>query len=687
MKYPKSSDAAGTSWRHTATQPFRPYPNSQRGQEKTELHGLSIPDPYRWLEQSDDKKTQAWVAQQNQYTQAYLEAHAKTVRAQLQQRYKKYVSFIKHSLPSVRGDYHFELRRLPGYEQPLLIVEEGNDFQLLFDPTQENAEGHAQILDFEPSHNGAWVAVQWAVAGSDHRHWGIVETSTGQRVYTGAETLRFTNFCWDEHGVYFMVWDNESTCRLQYLTVENGAFDVQTAFTCTDLKWDYCQLSVAPSGQYILIEAFQGTLGNTLWCWDKNSTEATCLESTVKGFTEVVGFFQQEVYLRSNKTALNFSLQARHLETGQTREILAEQEKAVLERVIPLSKGFVACYQEEAVHRLIHFDWDGQVGRPIDLPPFTAISGVAVVPDSDAFYLTLSSFTHPEWVYLYTPYQLQPVATPEIPGFHVPLTVSQEQYVSFDGATVSLFVIHKEGLSRKQPHPCYLYGYGGFGMSMLPSLRLGWLPFLEAGGVVVVAHIRGGSEQGRHWHEAGRGKQKHVVFKDFIAAAEHLIDNKWTTSQQLIIGGRSNGGLLVGSVMTQRPELAAVALPGSGLMDMLRYEQFTVGHFWTDEFGSVANEEDFQQLRTFSPLHNIKPDTHYPATFITTGDKDDRVVPAHSYKFAASLQYHQAGKAPILLRVARQAGHGKGKPMSEMIEEQADQWSFVFSQLGLTLPE
>lgn len=658
-------------------------PETKRVDVNDTLHQVALTDPYRWLEDTESEEVQHWVDQQNQATSQYLEAHASHIRSALVKRFRELTDFTKRTLPKVRGNKHFNLIRLADAEQHVLVEEDGDGFTILMDPVKLLGP-NTQVFDYEPSPDGKQVALQWATAGSDRRHVGIFSVRTGKLVYTAPHQVRFSNLAWLNDALYYLLWDANRQ-HIQCVSTSGSEWVVKTLATFDNCPWHYGNVHPDGGGR-VFVETFYGTRGNQLWSWSIDEGWRCWIEE-VEGFAEWVGLREGSVFVRTNKgEGKNFYLLSiSTADTSQRKMILPELSSSVLEQIVPLQNGFAACYQEQARHNLVYFDWQGQIGRPILLPPNRAIAGISIVPHTDTFYLSLTSFNHPEWLYFYQDLKLQPIYTPKLPRPKCTITVGQSYFESFDQTPISLFIIHKEGLDLQQPKPCYLYGYGGFGLSMLPSLRLGWVPFIESGGIVVVANIRGGSEQGRQWHDAGKKNNKHTVFNDFIAAGEFLIQAGYTTSQQLILGGRSNGGLLVGTVMTQRPDLAAIAIPGSGLLDMIRYQQFTIGHFWEDEYGSIERAEEFHNLLSFSPYHNVKEGVEYPATIITAAEKDDRVSPAHSYKFAAILQHHQAGQNPILLRVDKNAGHAKGKTYSQMIEEQADIWSFAFARLGMNL--
>lgn len=685
MKYPDRSDyqGQGSGFAPYDKKASGGYPNTKRLSIEDTLHGIQVSDPYRWLEDTASQEVQDWVGQQNDFTAAYLNSNAQHLRQQLIHRFRELTDFTKRTLPKVRGEMHFNLMRIPGAEQNVLVAEDDSGFTVLLDPTV-GLGPNTQILDYEPSLDGMWVAVQWASAGSDLRQLGVWDVSTGRLVYTASHRVRFTNLSWSAKGLYYLLWDKDQY-HIQHIGIKGKRWASKTIATFSDCQWHYGKIH-AEDESILFIETFYGTRGNQLWSWSEKEGWRNWIEE-IDGFAEFVALREGYLFVRSNKgEGRNFYLEAISLANPTDRSIiLPELSSSVLEQAVPLKNGFVASYQEQARHNLVYFDWKGQIGQSVPLPINHAISGISVVPGADKFYISLTSFNHPEWLYYYEDFNLHPVYTPKLPKPKCTIHVRQSYYESFDKTPISLFFIHKENLNLSQPNPCYLYGYGGFGLSMLPSLRLGWVPFIESGGIVVVANIRGGSEQGRQWHDAGKKDKKHTVFNDFIAAGEFLVKAGYTTSDQLILGGRSNGGLLVGTVMTQRPDLAAVAIPGSGLLDMIRYQQFTVGHFWIDEFGSAEEKDEFHNLLSFSPYHNVKPGVQYPATMITAAEKDDRVSPAHSYKFAAALQHNQAGDRPILLRIDKEAGHAKGKTYSQMIDEQADIWSFAFQQTGMTL--
>lgn len=690
MQYPKKQveiSQANESLSGFQSSPLR-YPKTRRQPVKEILFGKEVEDPYRWLENTDSKEVMAWIEAQNAFTGEYLSKNAAGIQEKLSHRFKELLSFDRWGIPVQRGQRQFQLRHKVGDQQAKLIVRYSGQIQELVDPVQRDTSGNTNIADFSISYDGEQAALLYRLSGRDKHTLEIVSTSDGSTIVKPDDTIRFSNVVWNHEGAYYISYPEDGAPVVKFFdrTSDGKIIPFGVLKGATN---DYLELYTHPAGQGVFVRAFRGAEGNQLWYLASPEVAPVCLIDDSTCFHEVVAIRGPFIYILSNREATNFNLTRYRFDGKQLSDgvvVLEERDEAVLEYVVPVADGLLAAYLQSAVHHLIHFDWDGELGTSVALPANTSIKQMHAEPDQTGCYIAVSSFAHPVWVYRFENMQLTPIFQPSIPGLRQSIRVQHTMFKSFDGTKVPMFLIYRSDLNITRSQPTYLYGYGGFGMSMLPSIRMGWVPFIEAGGIVAVANIRGGSENGRRWHEAGRGENKHRVFKDFIAAAKFLKKQRITTTDKLIIGGRSNGGLLVGAVMTMEPQLAGVALPSAGLLDMVRYQQFTVGHFWKAEYGDVEEEKGFKNLFSFSPLHNIKPNTSYPATFITTGDKDERVAPAHSYKFTAALQHCQKGSNPILLRIDRNTGHGVGKSQRMLINEQVDIWSFVFHRLGMEVP-
>ena len=686
------------------------YPDTRKEAIAEDHFGVRVADPYRWLEDDNSAETKAWVDAQNKVTFAYLDSLP--LRERITKRLTELWTYERYGLPSKEGPW-FVYSRIAGTDkQPIVYraktlnappVKEN----ILIDPHVFDPNGKVAISGLGFSHDGSKVAYGISKGGSDWVEWRVRDVATGADLPDIVQWSKFSGATWLHDGSGFFYSRFSQPAAGDELQAINRYHQVylhvvgtpQSADTLVYERpdqpdWNF-NADVTEDGRHLLIYQFEGTEPkNRIFVRDLSKPESP-FRPLVDAFDAeytVVGNDGDTFYVRTNNGAARSRLVV--IDLGATapsgwNTLIAEPEgRDVLANVSMVGDRFLAVIRTHAQERARVYRRNGTFEREIALPAIGSVGGFGGKRADSESYFAFTSFTYPTTIFRYE------LASGDVSVFKRPETAfkadgfetKQVFYKSKDGTDVPMFITHRKGLMLDGTNPTYLYGYGGFDISLTPGYSAGNAGWLEMGGVYAVANIRGGGEYGRTWHDEGRLKSKQNVFDDFIAAAEFLIAAKYTSPAKLAIGGGSNGGLLVGAVMTQRPELFAAALPAVGVMDMLRFHKFTIGRAWTSDYGNPEVKEDFDVLLRYSPLHNIKAGTRYPATLVTTGDHDDRVVPAHSFKFAAALQAAQSGPNPILIRIDTSVGHGAGKPLDAVIREKADQWAFLASRLGMTLP-
>ncbi|MGQ9898048.1 MAG: prolyl oligopeptidase family serine peptidase [Acidobacteriota bacterium] len=673
------------------------YPASKKVDHVDDYHGIKVPDPYRWLEDADAPETTAWVEAQNKVTFGFLESIPE--RARLRERLTQLWNYEKFGIPFREGSRYFFTRNDGLQNQSVLYVGKTPDdlqAQVLLDPNTLSPDGTVALTSYAVSEDGQFLAYGLATAGSDWNEWRVRSVETGQDLPDRLRWVKFSGASWtkDSKGFFYSRYDEpqagnllQSTNyyqKLYYHRVGTPQSADELIYARQDRKeWGFGGY-VTDDGRYLGIVVTMGTSPKNLFFYkDLTDPEAKVVElipDFIADFTPV-GNDGTTFYFRTDWEAPRgrlIAIDATRPERTNWREIIP-QSRDTLEAVRWVGGRFIALYLSDAKTQVRMFDREGKASQEITLPGIGTAVGFGGKPEATETFYAFTSFTQPTSVYRYdfttgkSTLLRQPKLTFD-PGTYV---TQQVFYKSKDGTRVPMFIVHRKGIKRDGKNPTLLYGYGGFNISLTPSFSPARIAWLEMGGVLAIPNLRGGGEYGEEWHQAGTKLKKQNVFDDFIAAAEWLIREKYTTPARLAIQGGSNGGLLVGACMTQRPELFGAALPAVGVLDMLRFNKFTIGWAWESDYGSPQNPEEFKALYAYSPLHNLKPGTRYPATLITTADHDDRVVPAHSFKFAAALQSAHKGDAPVLIRIETKAGHGAGKPTSKLIEEAADVWAFL----------
>ncbi len=672
------------------------YPTTHQADQVDDYHGTKVADPYRWLEDPDSDETKAWVEAQNKVTFGYLEDIPQ--RESLKQRITKLWNYEKYGIPYKEGNRYFYFKNDGLQNQSVLYTLTSLDGEprLLIDPNTLSEDGTIALSGIAISDDGNRMAYGLSTSGSDWQEWKVRDVETGDDLSDHLKWVKFSGASWttDNQGFFYSRYDepNDAT-KLEDANYYHKLYDHKLGTDQSDdlliyhrpdqKEWMF-NGSVTEDGHYLIIYVSQGTD-------PKNLVFYKDLQTADSPIVELISEFEANFSLIDNDGSI-FWVQTDldaprgrviaidiHNPARQNWQEIIPQAPETLEDVGVLNNQFVADYLKDARSSIKIFDLNGAFVREVELPGIGSAGGFGGKRyDTETFYV-FTSFTTPATIYRYD------MVTGERSLFRQPTVdfdptqyeTRQVFYPSKDGTQVPMFITHKKGLVLDGNNPTYLYGYGGFNVSLTPSFSISNLVWMEMGGVYGIPNLRGGGEYGEDWHQAGTKLNKQNVFDDFIAAAEWLIENHYTRPQKLAIGGGSNGGLLVGACMTQRPDLFCAALPSVGVMDMLRFHKFTIGWAWCSDFGSPENPEEFKALYAYSPLHNLKPGTAYPATLITTADHDDRVVPAHSFKFAAALQAAHAGDNPVLIRIETKAGHGAGKPTAKIIEEIADKWAFL----------
>lgn len=680
------------------------YPTSQKVDQVDDYHGIKVADPYRWLEDPDSAETKAWVEAQNQVTFDYL--NQISVRDQLMQRLTQLWDYEKYSIPFKEGNRYFYFKNDGLQNQSVLYTLAFLDAEprLLLDPNTLSEDGTVALSGFAVSEDGKLLAYGISTSGSDWQEWKVRDVETGEDLADHLKWVKFSGASWtnDNQGFFYSRYDepNEKTKledvnyfqKLFYHQLGKPQSEDVLIYERPDQKeWGFAG-GVTEDGQYLVVSVWLGTDSKNLLFYKDLTDSAAQVVELISEFEANYSFIDNEgsvFWLRTDLDAPRgrvIAIDTTNPARDQWQEIIPQAEE-VLEGVGLLNNQFVADYLKDAHTQVKIFDLNGAFVREVELPGIGSAGGFGGKRyDTETFY-SFTGYTTPPAIYRYN------MVTGESTLFRQPnvdfnpadYETKQIFYSSKDGTQVPMFITHKKGIQLDGNNPTYLYAYGGFNISLTPSFSVGSLVWLEMGGVYAVPNLRGGGEYGEEWHQAGMKLKKQNVFDDFITAAEWLIANKYTSPAKLAIGGGSNGGLLVGACMTQRPDLFGAALPAVGVMDMLRFHKFTIGWAWCSEYGSPENPEEFQALYAYSPLHNLKPGTAYPATMITTADHDDRVVPAHSFKYAAALQLAHTGEKPVLIRIETKAGHGAGKPTAKIIEEVADRWAFLVKTLDIPL--
>ncbi len=685
-----------------AEHPKFTYPVAKKVDQVDDYHGTKVADPYRWLEDPDSPDSRAWIDAENKLTFSYLEQIPE--RQAIHDRLKALWNYERFTTPGKQGGRYFYSRNSGLQNQNVVYWLERLDGQPkeLLDPNTLSSDGTVALSGSAVSNSGKLWVYSLSASGSDWQEFHVRDVDTGKDLPDVIKWVKFSGASWthDDSGFFYSRYDEPKSGaalreanyyqKLYYHKLGTPQSEDVLIYDRPDMKELGFGGNVTDDGKYLIITVWQGTeRKNRVYYKDLSRKDAPVVK-LLDDFDAAYGFIDNDGPVFWVMTDLDaprgkvIAIDTRQPDRKNWKTIIAES-KDKLEGVNTINDQFVASYLKDAQTEVRIYDLGGKFVRNVDLPAIGTATGFGGKrSDKETFY-TFTSFTFPSTVYHYD------LVTGKSTIFRKPnvafnpndYETKQVFYTSKDGTKAPLFITYKKGTKLNGQNPTLLYGYGGFNVNMTPQFSVSRLVWMEMGGVFAQAVLRGGGEYGEEWHEAGTKLKKQNVFDDFISAAEWLIKNNYTSPAKLAIQGGSNGGLLVGACMTQRPDLFGATLPAVGVMDMLRFHKFTIGWGWTSDYGSADDPQQFKAIYAYSPLHNLRPGTKYPATLITTADHDDRVVPAHSFKFAATLQADQAGDAPVLIRIETKAGHGAGKPVSKQLEEVADQWAFLVKNLGM----
>ncbi len=679
------------------------YPTTRIVDHVDEYGQIKVTDSYRWLEELDGAETRDWIEAQNEVTFGYLDTLSS--RDKIKQRLTELWNYERFGVPFKKGDRYFYRRNDGLQNQSVLYTLKSLDGEptVLLDPNTLSADGTTSLAATVVSPDGKLMAYSVSRGGSDWREWYVRDIETGEDLDDHIEWSKFSGAAWskDSTGFYYSRYDEPQGedqlkavnyfQKLYYHKIGTPQSQDVLVYERPDQKeWGFAG-ATSDDGNYLLISVWKGTDNrNRFFYKDLRVADSEVIElvSELEAAYNFVGNDGSTFYFHTDKDANNYRLVSIDVaaDSPTFQELIPEAEDA-LRGASYINNSFVLTYLKDAASEVRIHHRSGSLKTTVALPGIGSVGGFGGDQGDTETFFAFTSFTTPTSIYRYD------LSNDEASLFRQPkvdfdpdqFEVKQVRYSSKDGTVAPMFIVHKKGVELDGNNPTWLYGYGGFNIPITPNFRVSDLAWIEMGGVFAVATLRGGGEYGKEWHQAGTKTNKQNVFDDFIAAAEWLIENQYTNPDKLAIHGRSNGGLLVGATMLQRPDLFAAALPRVGVLDMLRFNKFTIGWAWESDYGSPQEPEEFAALRAYSPLHNVKEGVEYPATLITTGDHDDRVFPAHSFKFAAALQAGHKGNNPVMIRIDTKAGHGAGKPVSMQIQEEADQLAFVAENLKMEL--
>lgn len=702
--------ACGTPTEPTETKTVEKitYPETRKDSTAGDtLHGTFLADPYRWLENDTSEETAAWVKAQNAVTQDYLSKIP--YRKDLAKRYEELYNFPKVGAPFKVGDLYFVDKNTGLQNQFVHYVRKGLDGEdkVFLDPNAIDPAGTTTFSLMGASNDDRYMAVGVQKAGSDWQDITVWDLSTMKELPDVLKWAKFSGVAWYKDGFFYSRYPEpkkgtELSAASKFQKVyyhKIGDAQAKDMLVWEDTKNGdlYVGAGVTEGEEFATLYVSTGTDGFEMYYHDLRkggiptpSTKWTALQQGFEHKTSIIDFVPAsgKFLVMTEVDAPNYRLvevDPANPAKENWKDIIP-QKKELLESVSTGGGNLFASYLKDATTRIYRYKQDGTGEQAIQLPDLGSAGGFGGKRDATFGFYSFSSFTDPGTIfkYDYATGKSDVFSRPELKFDPSQFVTEQVFYPSKDGTKVPMFIVHRKDVEKNGKNPTLLYSYGGFNVSLSPSFSTSRMLLLEQGGVFALANLRGGGEYGEDWHKAGMKEKKQNVFDDFIAAAEYLIAQKWTDTPHLGVNGGSNGGLLIGAVMTQRPDLFGVCFPEVGVLDMLRYQKFTAGFGWVPEYGSADNSKaEFDYLKAYSPLHNAKP-AKYPATMVMTADHDDRVVPAHSFKFISALQPAQQGDAPVLIRVQTQAGHGAGMPTSMIIEQQADKWAFFFHSVGVT---
>lgn len=676
------------------------YPETKKIEQIDNYFGIEVKDPYAWLENDTATEVEQWVKEQNKVTNAYFDTI--TNRKKIKDRLTELWNYPKYGLPSREGENYFFFKNDGLQPQSVLYIQKGLEgkAEVFLDPNKLSDDGSIALSTYSVSNCGKYFAYGISRSGSDWNEFFVKEVESKKMLSDHIKWVKFSGISWYKNGFFYSRFDKPVEGK--ELSAKNQNHKVYYHIIGTKQESDKLIYSdpshpdrsfsagVSEDEKFLFLFGYESTSGHSVYFKnvEKGDRNFRAIDESFDYEYNIIGSQGDSIFIKTNNGADNFkviSVNTNNPEKENWREIIPEKE--TLQSVSFVGGKLIAEYMVDVVSKAYIFDLSGKFLGGLKLPGPGSMSGISGKKEDSIVFYSFTSFTYPSTIFKYDVKNniSEVYRESEIKADLSDYKTEQIFYESKDGTKVPMFITHKKGIKLDGNNPVLLYGYGGFNISLTPSFSLTNLVFLENGGIYVLANIRGGGEYGEAWHKAGMTLKKQNVFDDFISAAEYLIEKKYTSSEKLAIRGGSNGGLLVGACITQRPELFKVALPAVGVMDMLKFHKFTIGHHWAEEYGSSDDSTQFRYLYAYSPLHNIRKDVKYPATLVTTADHDDRVVPAHSFKFIATLQEKQTGENPVIIRIEEKAGHGSGKPTEQIIDEYTDIWTFVFKNLGMKL--
>ncbi len=677
------------------------YPDAKKLDSVDIYFGNEVKDPYRWLEDDNSEETAQWVAEENKITKNYLESIP--FRSSLEERLTKIWNYPKYGVPFNKGDKYFFFKNDGVQNQSVLYIQNSLDDEpkVLLDPNTLSEDGTVALSSMGISKDGQYLAYGISRGGSDWNEIYVMNIKTGETLKDHINWVKFSGISWKGDGFFYSSYDEPKEGdelsgqnqfhKVYYHTLGTTQNEDLLIFEDKDNALRNFYAYLTEDEKFLIIGETESTSGNALYAAKLHQLTDIKFTKIAEGFDydySVIDNIGDELLMITNHLAPNKKLVTTRFDNADPekwKDIIPEKEN-VLQGASLVGEYLFTQYLKDASSKAYFYTIDGKLVRELKLPAIGTLSGFNGEKNKNTAFYGFTSFTFPSSVYKYDVAKgnSEIMHSSEVDFSPEKYVTDQVFYESKDGTKVPMFIVHKKGLKMDGSNPTMLYAYGGFNISLTPSFSISRSAFIEQGGIYVMANLRGGGEYGEEWHEAGTKLKKQNVFDDFIYAAKYLIKNNYTSSEKLAIIGGSNGGLLVGACMTQQPELFKVAIPIVGVMDMLRYHNFTIGWAWAADYGrSDDSEEMFKYLYGYSPLHNIKKGVNYPATLAITADHDDRVVPAHTFKFMAELQEKNGGKNPVLVRIETKAGHGAGKPTAKQISEAADMYSFIMFNLGM----
>lgn len=674
------------------------YPTTRTDDQVDDYFGVQVADPYRWLENDTSAETAKWVEAQNEVTQKYISKIP--FRNKIKERLEKLWDYPKLSTPFKKGKWVFFQKNEGLQNQFVLYVQDGlkGEPKVLLDPNTLSKDGTVALGGYSISKDGKYMAYILNKAGSDWSSIHVMEIETGKKLDDVLEWVKFSGAAWKDNGFYYSRYDKPSDGKelsnineyhkVYYHKLGENQENDKLVYEDKNNPLRNFYPQTTEDERFLIVSETESTSGNALYVQDLTLPNQK-LVKIAEGFKNdysVVDNIGDKLIIQTNHNAPMYKAVIVDPKNPKAEWVtLLPEKEEVLQGITFGGNKMFAMYMKDATSKVYVCELNGKQLYELELPTLGSVFGLNGEKAENTMFYGFTSFTYPSVIY---EYDVEANKSKEFYRAKINIDTDgyetkQVFYTSKDGTKVPMFIVHKKGLNLNGENPVMLYGYGGFNISLTPSFSLSRMVFLENGGVFAMPNLRGGGEYGEKWHKAGTILEKQNVFDDFISAAEYLINEKYTSKEKIAISGGSNGGLLVGACMTQRPDLFKVAMPAVGVLDMLRYHKFTIGWAWATDYGTSEKEDEFNYLMKYSPLHNVKEGIEYPATLITTGDHDDRVVPAHSFKFAATLQSKQTGNNPVLIRIETNAGHGAGKPTAKIIDEIADTYAFMFYNLGM----